>query len=641
LKSEKGKNSRRDRRIKREKRKKNITEEEQRTWKYRDIVIFKRLFRYLLHYRSKVFLLFILSIIVSLAGLAFPLMMYRIIGSIQKVTDDPLIRAQAWKEIWIASIILFVVISANVVLKWFYQRNMANLSLSAISDIRTDLFSHLQSLSLKYYTSRPSGKIISTLSNDVDRVNNLVSNAAIRIIADILTVVISLTLMVFFSWRLTLLIIGFVPIIGIIFFLIARKAREYWRRTRQTIAIITSLLQETIKGSRTIKAFVTEQQNIESFELATEADRSVNLSAARLQAFLAPLIQIIIALIMGTILIVGSRLVDSGDVTIPELVSYFMFFAFFIGPLGNLINFYNTVQLAMSAGERILTILDTQPQITVPEIPTIIPKIKGNVEFSKLDFSYDKEVPVLKNINLKVEPNQSIAFVGFTGAGKTTLISLLSRFYDPTKGAILIDGIDLKEIEPESLREQMAIVLQDTYLFSGTVMDNIRYGKPTATDQMILETTKKLGAHKFIMKLVNGYETEVRERGSLLSVGQRQLISFARALIADPRILILDEATSSVDPYTELQIQEALKTLLQGRNSFIIAHRLSTVLNSDKICVLEDGKIIQMGSHEELVKDKDGLYAHLYSMQFTRPSASFDELEKHVLKERRKKFART
>jgi len=240
-----------------------------------------------------------------------------------------------------------------------------------------------------------------------------------------------------------------------------------------------------------------------------------------------------------------------------------------------------------------------------------------------------------------VEPNQSIAFVGFTGAGKTTLISLLSRFYDPTKGSILIDGVNLKEIEPESLRRQMAIVLQDTYLFSGSVMDNIRYGKPDATDQMILETTKKLGAHKFIMKLVNGYETEVRERGSLLSVGQRQLISFARALIADPRILILDEATSSVDPYTELQIQEALKTLLQGRNSFIIAHRLSTVLNSDKICVLEDGKIIQMGSHEELVEDKDGLYAHLYSMQFTRPSASFDELEKHVLKERRKKFART
>lgn len=637
----KTKKSRLERRMERQKRKKNISEEEQRTWRYRDIIIFKRLFKYLLRYKARVIALFALSIIVSLGSLAFPLMMYRIIGSIQKVTDDPLIRAQAWKEIWIASIILLSIISGNVVLKWIYQKNMANLSLTAISDIRTDLFSHLQTLSLKYYTMRPTGKIISTLSNDVDRVNNLVSNAAIQIIADFLTVVISLTLMLFFSWKLTLLILGFVPIIGIIFFLIARKAREYWRRTRQTIAIITSLLQEAIKGSRTIKAFVTEQQNIESFQLATEADRSVNLSAARLQAFLAPIVQIIIAVIMGTILVIGSRLVDTGDLTIAELVSYFMLVAFFIGPLGNLINFYNTVQLAMSAGERILMILDTQPQITVPEFPTMIPEIKGNVEFTDLFFSYEKEVPVLKNINLKVEPNQSIAFVGFTGAGKTTLISLLSRFYDPSEGTISIDGIDLKDIEPDSLRSQMAIVLQDTYLFSGTVMDNIRYGRPDATDEEILDTTKKLGAHKFIMKLVNGYETEVRERGSLLSVGQRQLISFARALIADPRILILDEATSSVDPYTELQIQEALKTLLKGRNSFIIAHRLSTVLNSDKICVIENGKIIQMGSHEELVKDKDGLYAHLYSMQFTRPSATFDELEKHVLKERRKKFART
>jgi ATP-binding cassette, subfamily B, multidrug efflux pump len=627
--------------MKRQKRKNNLSEEEQRTWKYRDTVIFKRLFGYLLHYKKKVFFLFILSIVVSLGGLAFPLMMYRIIDSIQSVTNDPIVQAQAWKKIWISSIILLGVISFNMILKWIYQRNIANLSLTAISDIRTDLFDHLQTLSLRYYTIRPSGKILSTLSNDVDRVNNLISNAAIQIIADLLTVTISLTLMLFFSWKLSLLILSFVPVIAVIFFLIARKAREYWRRTRQTIAIITSLLQEAIKGSRTIKAFVTEQQNIESFELATEADRSINLSAARLQAFLAPIIQILIAAIMATILIVGSRLIDSGDLTIAELVSYVMLCVVFIGPLGNLINFYNTVQLAMAAGERILTILDIQPQIMVPKDAISIPRIEGNIQFQNLNFHYEPNVPVLKNINLNIYPNQSIAFVGFTGAGKTTLISLLARFYDPINGSILIDGKDLRKIEPNSLRSQMAIVLQDTYLFSGTVMENIRYGKPDATDEDILETTKKLGAHKFIMKLVNGYETDVRERGSLLSVGQRQLISFARALIANPRILILDEATSSVDPYTELQIQEALRTLLKGRNSFIIAHRLSTVLNADKICVLENGRIIQMGSHEELVQEKEGLYAHLYSMQFNKPSASFDELEKELQKERRKKYART
>ncbi|MBN2155979.1 MAG: ABC transporter ATP-binding protein [Candidatus Lokiarchaeota archaeon] len=635
------KKSRRQRRIERKNRRTDIPEEEQRTWKYKDYVIIKRLFNYILKYKRKITVLFILSIIVSLTGLAFPLLMYRIIGSISAVTDDPLLQNQAWNEIWIASLILLGVVTFNLFLKWIYQRNVANLSLTAISDIRTELFSHIQTLSLKYYSSRPSGKILSTLSNDVDRVNNLISNAAIQIIADLLTVVIAMTLMMFFSWRLTFLILGFVPVLGIIFFLIARKAREYWRRTRQTISIITSLLQETIQGSRTIKAFVTEQQNIESFQLAAEADRSVNLSAARLQAFLVPFVQIILALIMGTILIVGSRLVDAGDLTIPELVSYFLLVAFFIGPLGNLVNFYNTIQLAMAAGERILTILDTKPQLTSPKDAVYIDRIEGNIEFQDLSFSYEKDIPVLKEVNLKVSPNQSIAFVGFTGAGKTTLISLLARFYDPTEGRILIDGIDIRKIDPESLRNQMAIVLQDTYLFSGTVMENIRYGKPDATDKEILKTTRKLGAHKFIMKLVNGYETEVRERGTLLSVGQRQLISFARALIANPRILILDEATSSVDPYTELKIQEALKTLLENRNSFIIAHRLSTVLNADLICVLENGRIIQIGTHEELVKNKEGLYNHLYEMQFTRPSATFDELEQHIVKERRKKFART
>jgi len=633
---------RRERRIERQKRKKNIPEEEQRTWKYRDIVILKRLFWYLFKYRAKMIFLFILSIIVSLTGLAFPLLMYRIIDAIDLVIDDFIVQEEAWRTIWITSILLLGIISANFFLKWIYQKNVSILSLTAISDIRTDLFSHIQTLSLKYYSSRPSGKIISTLSNDVDRVNNLISNAAIQILADFLTVIIAMSLMLLFSLRLTLLILGFIPFIGIIFFLIARKAREYWRRTRQTISIITSLLQESIQGSRTIKAFVTEQQNIESFQLAAEADRSVNLSAARLQAFFVPFVQIIIALIMGTVLIIGSRLVDSGDLTISELVSYFLLVVFFMGPLGNLVNFYNTIQLALSAGERILTILDTQPQIIVPDNAQRINRIIGNIEFQNVQFSYEKDVPVLNDINLKVSPNQSVALVGFTGAGKTTLISLLSRFYDPIVGRILIDGIDLKSIDPESLRNQMAIVLQDTYLFSGTVMDNIRYGKPDATDEQIIETAKKLGAHKFIMKLVDGYETEVRERGSLLSAGQRQLISFARALIADPRILILDEATSSVDPYTELQIQDALHFLLKDRNSFIIAHRLSTVLNADLICVLETGRIIQKGTHEELVKDSEGLYNHLYEMQFIRdPSATLDDLEREIIKERKEKFART
>ncbi|MHA1870309.1 MAG: ABC transporter ATP-binding protein, partial [Promethearchaeota archaeon] len=590
-----------------------------------------RLIKYLLAYKKKIFLLLILSLLVSVTGLAYPFLMGEIVKNVQD---------SRWGDLYLTGVILLIIVTINFFLKWIYQREMGYLSILGVSAIRTDLFLHIQKLSLRFYTARPSGKILSILTNDVESVNNLVSNAVIQFIGDLITVVITVIGIFVISWQLTLFILMLSPLIGGVLYFFAKKSREYWRRTRQTISLITSLLQEAISGSKTIKAFVTEDQNIENFNLANLADKDLNLSAAKLQAFLSPIIQLLIAFAVGLVLVRGADLVKAGELTIPTLVTYTLLLVGFMGPFGNIANFYNTLQLALAGGERILTIIDTKPEIVEIENPIKL-DIKGEIEYNHVYFWYKEGIPVLKDINLKTKPNMRVAFVGFTGAGKTTLVSLLSRFYDPQKGYIAIDGVNLKDLDLDYYRSQMGIVLQDTYLFTGTVMDNIRYGKPNATDEEVIAAAKKVGAHEFIMKLEDGYNTQVRERGSLLSVGQRQLISFSRALLADPKILILDEATSSVDPYTEIKIQEALEKLLKNRNSFIIAHRLSTILNSDLICVLENGKIIQKGTHDELVK-QEGLYKHLYEMQFKKPGASLDELKKTISKDKtEKEFVRT
>jgi len=510
----------------------------------------------------------------------------------------------------------------NFLTKRMYQYRINMLGQKAMTDIRNDLFIHLQNLSLKYYTERPAGKIMSTLTNDVGTVNMLISNSLIQLIGDLFTVITTFVLLNIISWKLTLIIIVLAPFFGLIFFQFARRARVYWIRSRRTIANITGILQESISGSRTIKAFATEDLNIATFDTANKEDLKVNWQAAKLNAFLQPVTQLVAALAIVIVIYLGAYLLQTKELAPSMLLGYILLSMNFLNPFNNIGNFYNQAQAALAGGERILMILDREVEVKEKENAIVLPPIQGHIKFENVCFSYVNNVEVLKNINLEVKPKMRVAFVGFTGAGKTTLISLLSRFYDPTSGRITIDGYDIRDVTLDSLKSQMGIVLQDTFLFSGTIMENIRYGKLDATDDEVIEAAKSVGAHKFIMKLPNGYQTDVRERGQLLSIGQRQLISFARALLANPPILILDEATSSVDPYTELKIQEALEVLLKGRNSFIIAHRLSTILNSDLICAMEHGRIVQQGTHEELVS-QGGLYKHLYEMQFKK-----DEYEK-------------
>jgi ATP-binding cassette subfamily B protein len=577
--------------------------------KHPDNVIFRFMLQFLNPYYRDVKILIVLLLATSVTNLAYPVGMTFILEAVMNTDLNRLL---------MIGMIIAVAMFGNFLTKKSYQYNISKLSQYVMRDIRTRLFKQYQDLSLDFYQQYPTGRLISILTNDVGAVQMLISNALIQAIGDIFTIVSSIVLMFVWSWQLSISLLLLAPIFGSIFYLFALKSREYWIQQRQTIAEITRILQESISGSKTIKAFVTEDQNIETFMNANRADREISMSAAKLHAFLQPIMQVIAAAAIGSVLFVGSKLVQSGALNVTVLLGYVILATQFINPFNNLGNLYNQAQQALAAGDRIMTVIETKPNVIDKPNTKTMPPIEGIIEYKDVSFEYDKGVKVLKKINFKSTKNQRVALVGYTGAGKSTFISLLSRFYDPTEGAITIDGYDLREVSLESMRSQMGIVLQDTFLFSGTIMENIRYGKLDATDEECIAAAEKVGAHKFIMNLPENYKTEVRERGSLLSVGQRQLISFARALLANPRILILDEATSSVDPYTELKIQEALEVLLNGRNSFIIAHRLSTILNSDVILVMENGEITQRGTHDELVLQEGGLYKHLYEMQFKK-----------------------
>jgi ABC-type multidrug transport system fused ATPase/permease subunit len=458
------------------------------------------------------------------------------------------------------------------------------------------------------------------IQNDVSVINDLFTDGVFTIMTSMVILVGIVVLMLTTNWRLALLAFIVLPVMGVFMSYWQKKAVETYRATRRTIGIVNATLAESISGVRVVQSFTREPLNMRLFDKINYDNFGTNRDAALLSSILFPVVSLIAAIATSVVLVVGGHLVFGASLTIGELVLFIALISSFFDPIRDLSQQYSTMQAAMAAGERIFEVLDTEAEVRDRPGARTLPPITGRVDFDHVTFGYGK-TEVLHGIDLHVAPGQTVAFVGETGAGKSSMINLIMRFYDVWGGALTIDGVDVRDVTQHSLRSQLGIVLQDTFLFGGTVKDNLRYGRADATDEEIVRAAQDVGAHDFIVNLPDGYDTEVHERGISLSVGQRQLLSFARALLADPRILILDEATSSIDTQTEKIIQDALRRLLRGRTSFVIAHRLSTIREADKVVVMHDGRIVEMGTHDELL-DRRGYYFKLYSMQWRNEQAA-------------------
>lgn len=483
-------------------------------------------------------------------------------------------------------------------------------------ELRRQLFDHLQSLSFRFFDGRPAGKIMSRITNDTNAIGELINGGLITLLMELTHLVGIVVILLYWDWKLALVAFTVLPFLFLMVSRFRPKIESAWTRSRQSMSAINGNVNETIQGIRVIQAFSRQKTNDEKFKEINQKNRKAFLKAVSLESTVWPLVELIGTL--GTCLVMwyGSIRVMNGDLSI-GLVSAFILFLFrFWGPLSSLSKVYSQLLSAMVSAERIFEILDTEPEVKDRAGAKPLPQIAGKVTFTNASFRYGPDTrDVLHGINFTVKPGQRIALVGPTGAGKSTIVNLLMRFYDPTGGQIEIDGHDLKHVTLSSLRSQMGIVLQDSFIFSGTIEENLLYGNKHATKEQVMDVIRSVRIDRFLDKMPDGLDTQVEERGSKLSVGQRQLLAFGRVLLADPRILILDEATSSVDTETEQHIQEALQHLLKGRTAFIIAHRLSTIRDADVIMVIQNGRISESGSHEELLQT-GGLYANLYYNQY-------------------------
>jgi ATP-binding cassette subfamily B protein len=481
--------------------------------------------------------------------------------------------------------------------------------------ISADMFTHLQRLSLSFYDHTQIGRVMSRLQSDIDVLEAMLSSGLLAMLSSVIALFGIIAAMLMMSPGLALVSFTVLPVMFVIAAYWQRFAQNSFRRTRASISLVNSTLQENISGMRVIQSLVREDRNRSEFEDLNAYNRDMNQDSNKIAALVLPLVEVVAAVATCLVVVYGGLLVARGQLQVGVLVAFTLYINRFFDPIRDLSMQYTQLQRAGVAAERIYQILSIPVQIQDKPDAIELPQIKGNVEFRDVVFGYNAERPVLQGLNWKIKAGQTVAIVGPTGAGKSTIISLLTRFYDIQSGAILIDGYDLRDVTQKSLRRQVGVVPQEPFLFTGTIADNIRYGRLDATDEEIREAARVVGAHDLIIQLPDGYETPIRERGRNLSMGQRQLISFARALLADPRILILDEATANIDTFTEAIVQHGLKKLLAGRTAFVIAHRLSTIKDADNIVVLAAGQIIEQGTHSELLQH-EGVYAGLYAMGF-------------------------
>ena len=574
-----------------------------------DVNQLKRLAGYIKPYKKQMLVVLFLMLSASALGMLIP-KFFMLVMDVSIPNKD--MRSIVFYSVMTMVIALYTCVSLRIKIKL-----MTQIGQDIVHSIRYDIFEHLQELPFSYYDERPHGKIQVRVVNYVNNLSDLLSNGIINTITDLCNLFFIIAFMLSINVKLTLVCLCGLPVLIIVIVALKKKQRKAWQIQSNKQSNLNAYIAESINGIRVTQSFVREDENSGIFNRLSDGYREAWMRAVKFNFIMGPSVDIISTITTAFIYVLGISWMTNPDsgITVGVLIAFTAYISRFWNPINTLASFYNSLLTAISYLERIFETIDEPVLVKDAEDATEMPPIKGDVEFKNVTFSYEDGIEILKKVSFKAAKGQTVAIVGPTGAGKTTIVNLLSRFYNVDSGEVLIDGIDISKVTIRSLRKQMGVMMQDSFIFSGTVMDNIRYGNKEVSDEQVIQAAKTVCAHDFIMEMENGYYTQINERGSRLSQGQRQLISFARALLADPKILILDEATSSIDTETEILLQKGLNELLKGRTSFIIAHRLSTIKNADFIMYIDAGGIAEMGSHEELIRQK-GEYYKLYMSQY-------------------------
>ncbi len=569
-----------------------------------------RLYKYLLAYKRKLVTVALLLSVTLSVTLVTPLMIELAVDTYVAHSDIPgLFRLGG---IGFSLFLLYMLCRRG------WMRIMADITNQVLMTIRSDLYRHIQSLSFHFFDSRPTGKILARIVGDINSLKEMLSDSVTKLLPDFLTLIGIACIMLVKSWQLALAAFLTLPLLAAGMFIIQIRAHKLWQIHRQKNSNLNGFIHENFSGIRIVQSFAAEQERQEAFDRCAREYRDSFIDAVKIADLFSALVEIVWGLGGFLLYFIGIRIVGADRIGIGTFLAFSAYLGMFWSPIRNLASFYNKIVTNISAAERVFDILDTPAEIRSLEGSTSLPEITGRVRFQNVSFAYPDEPDrlVLENVSFDIRPGETVALVGPTGAGKTTIVNLISRFYDVTAGSVAVDEYDTRKVTLESLRRQMGVMTQDTFLFTGTIRENICYGRMDATEEEMIAAAKAVHAHEFIMKTEKGYDTEISERSAGLSIGQRQLLAFARTMLSDPRILILDEATSSIDTHTELLVQAGIAAMLKNRTSFIIAHRLSTIRGADRIFYVDDKRILETGNHEELMAKK-GLYYRLYESQFS------------------------
>ena len=591
--------------------------------------VVRRFIKYVAAYKVLLWIAIIAVLVFTISSIAIPLI-------VKNIFDDALsIDTMSRSKLATMIIVFLGAVGFNFVSNYLQEIIVGRVAERILIDMRTAMYTHLQSVSLSFMDKTEIGKLMARLQGDVAALQEFLQTAVFAI-GDLVLIIGIVAAMIWLDWRLGVMTLSVVPILLIIRIVWLPYARKAFLRARVTSSIVSGALAENINGIRAVQGMSREYTNYDLFDIRASDNLKAATRASKLGVMMLPIVDTLTGASMAIIVIIGGFFVLGGSIEVGVMVAFILFVQRFFDPIRALTMHYNVLQRAMASGERIFEVIDVPVDIKDKPDAVDLNEIDGSIKFENVTFGYLPDQPILKKINFEVKPGETVALVGPTGSGKTSTTALVHRFYDIWEGSVQVGGHDVRDVTQKSLGKHVSMVLQEPFLFSGTIYDNIRYAKHNVTRKEVVSAAQAVGAHEFIMKLPNGYDTELEQRGGNLSLGQRQLISFARAIVADAKILVLDEATASIDSYTEMLIQQALARLMEGRTGMVIAHRLATIRGADRIIVLQDGEIIEMGNHDELIK-KEGLYFRLYSMNY----ASFDDIPDELIAQATKDSSHT